>query len=267
LSYSNSAYQFAQLAPIQLNVGKRVYFASDFHFGIPNAATSNKREALVCQWLDAISKDAQLIIIQGDIFDAWLEYNTVVPKGTVRFLGKLAQLRDAGITIIAFTGNHDLWMYGYFEQELDIPVYHNPITVSINNVKFVLGHGDGLGPGDAGYKRLKYFLNHPICKWVYKWLHPDIGMPIANYFSGRGVYKKQEQEQYLGDDKEYLVQFCKDYLLHQEAHYFIFGHRHYMKQLSLTPASTYINLGDWLHYNSYAVFDGTQVLLLQWPVQ
>jgi UDP-2,3-diacylglucosamine hydrolase len=254
----------ASLPHIQLQAGKKIYFASDFHFGIPDKVSSKQRELLVCEWLEEISKDAQHIFLLGDLFDAWLEYKTVVPKGNVRFLGKLALLRDKGINITVFTGNHDLWMYGYFEEELQINVLHKPVKLKINQLEVVLGHGDGLGPGDHGYKRLKKFLNNKICQWCYRWIHPDIGIKMANYFSGRGLEKKSEVEKYLGDEKEYLVLFCKDYLKEQHAHYFIFGHRHYLKSISLGSNRTYLNLGDWLHFNGYAVCNGIDIQLLQY---
>jgi UDP-2,3-diacylglucosamine hydrolase len=252
---------FPHLDDIQLPAGKKIYFASDFHLGIPDHATSLQREKLICTWLDEIAKDAYHIFLLGDIFDAWLEYKTAVPKGFVRLLGKLAQLRDYGIFITAFTGNHDLWMYGYFEQELNIPVHHNPVTVTINNKQFLLGHGDGLGPGDEGYKRLKKFLNNGFCQWLYRWIHPDIGIKMAQYFSYKGIDKKQIDDKFLGEDKEYLILFCKDYLQQQHVDYFLFGHRHYKLEFALPGNSTYINLGDWLQYNSYAVFDGNHCSL------
>jgi UDP-2,3-diacylglucosamine hydrolase len=249
---------------ITLPENKKVYFASDFHLGIPGATSSLDREKLICNWLDAITPTAQHIFLQGDIFDAWLEYTAVVPKGFVRLLGKLAQLSDAGISISAFTGNHDLWMYGYFEQELNIKVYHHPIKVLINDKTFLLGHGDGLGPGDKGYKILKYFLNHTLIKFIYKWLHPDLGIKLAQYFSQKGLHKKQVLEQYLGPDKDFLFQYCTQYANANTVHYFIFGHTHYMVDTPINETARYINLGDWLNYNSYAQFDGTSLELLKW---
>jgi UDP-2,3-diacylglucosamine hydrolase len=255
---------FQSLAPITIPVGKKVYFASDFHLGIPSKEISLQREKLLCQWLDEIAPTAHHIFLLGDIFDAWLEYKTVVPKGFVRLLGKLAQLSDAGIAITAFTGNHDLWMYGYFESELNIPVLHEPHLISINNTAFLLGHGDGLGPGDKGYKLLKVVLNNKVLQWLHRWLHPDIGIKMAMYFSGRGLDKKAEEEPFLGEEKEYLVQFCNTYLQENNIQYFIFGHRHQMVNYDLAKGSKYINLGDWLRYNSYGQFDGTSFQLLQY---
>ncbi len=252
------------LAQIQLQPNKKVYFASDFHLGLPNKATSLKREQLIINWLDAIAPTAQHIFLMGDLFDAWIEYKHAVPKGFVRFLGKLAQLKDSGIGITVFTGNHDLWMYGYFEEELNIPVMKQEVAIKINNFQYVIAHGDGLGPGDKGYKFLKSFLNNPICQWLYRWLHPDIGIPLAQFFSFKGINKKEKPKEIFNPEKEYLVQFAKSHLQHSHANYFIFGHRHYMLTYDLGNNSKYINLGDWLQYNSYAVADETGCVLMQY---
>ena len=250
---------------MQLPEGKKIYFASDFHLGIPNKEVSRKREQLLCQWLDEIRKDAACLYLVGDIFDVWFEYSNVIPKGYTRFLGKLAELSDAGLRIEAFTGNHDLWMRGYFEEELNIPVHHHPIEIEVNNKRFLIAHGDGLGPGDHGYKFLKSILRNPFAQWLYRRLHPDTGVGIANYFSRKGPKHVEEEAVFMGEDKEWLVQFCRQKLTEKHFDYFIFGHRHLALSYQLEPESLYINLGDWIKYNSYAVFDGTQLSLQYYP--
>ncbi len=240
-----------------LQPGKKIYFASDFHLGVPDLATSQERERRLCKWLDGIKHDAQRIYLVGDIFDAWFEYKYVVPKGYVRLLGKLAELTDAGIEIEAFTGNHDLWMRGYFEDELNIPVHHEPVELEVNGKKLFIAHGDGLGPGDYKYKLLKRVLTNPACQWLYRRFHPNFGIGIASFFSKLGPkHKSDEPEQFLGEDKEWLVLFCKDTLKQRHFDYFIFGHRHLPMAYPVGEGSTYINLGDWISFNTYAVFDG-----------
>jgi UDP-2,3-diacylglucosamine hydrolase len=250
-----------RLPKIEISFNKCVYFASDFHLGISAKSTSLEREVLICRWLQQIAPTAEHIFLLGDIFDAWLEYKTVVPKGFVRLLAALAGLRDRGIPITVFSGNHDLWMYGYFEEELDIQVLHAPARLTIGNHEFLLAHGDGLGPGDIQYKILKNVLRHPATQWVYRWLHPDLGLPLAKYFSGRGAHKKSNEDVFLGADKEFLFQFCTEFLATEHVDHFIFGHRHYMLQHLVASNSTYTNLGDWLKYNSYAVYDGSYLQL------
>src|ERR1044072_296074 len=165
---------------------KKIYFASDFHLGIPDKASSLAREKRICNWLEQIREDAAELYLVGDLFDVWFEYKNVIPKGHTRFLGKLAELSDAGLHIEAFTANHDLWMRGYFEDELNIPVHHDPITRNFNGKKFFIAHGDGLGPGDHGYKLLKKVLRSPVSQWLYRRLHPDTGVGMAGWFSRLG---------------------------------------------------------------------------------
>lgn len=246
---------------MDLPQGKKIYFASDFHLGIPDHATSLARERRLCQWLDRIQQDAAHLFLVGDLFDAWFEYRHVVPKGYVRFLGKLATLRDAGLPIEAFTGNHDLWMRGYFEDELNIPVHHDPIERTWNGRRFFIGHGDGLGPGDHGYKLLKKVLRNPVSQWLYRRIHPDTGFGLASWFSRLGPKHNDSEEVFQGAEREWLVQFCLETLKSTPIDYFIFGHRHLALEYPLPNGSLYVNLGDWIRYNSYAVFDGESLRL------
>jgi UDP-2,3-diacylglucosamine hydrolase len=242
--------------------GKKIYFASDFHLGIPDHATSVVRERLLCRWLDEIKVDAEQLFLVGDIFDTWFEYKNVVPKGFTRFLGKLAELSDSGLHIEAFTGNHDLWMQGYFEQELNIPVHHGPIERSFNGKRFFIAHGDGLGPGDHGYKMLKKVLRSPVSQWLYRRLHPDTGVGLAGWFSRLGPkHAEIPEETFQGEEREWLVQFCLDMLQVEQIDYFVFGHRHLALEYPLPKGSLYVNLGDWICYNSYGIFDGKDLKL------
>lgn len=241
--------------------GKKVYFASDFHFGIPTRDASVAREKRVNKWLDTCAQDAAKIYLVGDLFDVWFEYRRVVPKGHVRFLGKLAELTDAGISIEAFTGNHDLWMRGYFEEELGIPVHHAPIERTISGKKFFIGHGDGLGPGDHGYKFIKRVFRSPASQWLYRRLHPDSGVNLAEFFSRKGPKHEGGDEKFLGEDKEYLIQFCLQKLKEEPVDFFVFGHRHLPLEYPFLGGALYVNLGDWIRYDSYAVFDGERLVL------
>ncbi|WP_353088373.1 UDP-2,3-diacylglucosamine diphosphatase [Flavobacterium sp.] len=243
-------------------MAKKIYFASDQHLGAPTAEASFPREQKFVAWLDTVKQDAEAIFLLGDLFDFWFEYKTVVPKGFVRVLGKLAEIRDSGIPIYFFVGNHDLWMHDYFEKELNIPVYHDNQTFTFNGKSFLIGHGDGKGPGDKGYKRMKKVFTHPVSKWVYRWLHPDLGVKLAQYLSVKNKLISGESDvKFLGEDNEWLVQYCKRKLQTQHYDYFVFGHRHFPMTIALNAQSTYINLGDWIGYFTYGVFDGTQMTL------
>lgn len=247
---------------MQLPEGKKIYFASDFHFGIPDRASSIAREKRVCKWLDEIKHDAEQLYLVGDLFDAWFEYKSVIPKGYTRFLGKLAELSDNGLKIEAFTGNHDLWMLDYFMDELNIPVHHGPIEREFNGKKFIIAHGDGLGPGDHGYKVLKSVLRNKMAQWLYRRIHPDTGVRLAEWFSKRGPkHTDNKEEKFHGPEKEFLVQYCLQTLQEKHIDYFVFGHRHLALEYPLPLESLYINLGDWIKYDSYAEFDGKDLKL------
>lgn len=240
--------------------GKKIYFASDFHLGLGTPEETKKRESLLVKWLDTIKSDAQEVFLVGDLFDVWFEYKRVVPKGHVRFLAKIAELVEAGIPVHVFTGNHDMWMFNYFEKELGVKMYRKPVARQFNGKHFFIGHGDGLGPGDRGYKFIKRIFGSKFCQWLYARFHPNFGIWLATYFSRKGANKRENENQYKGDEREYLVQFCNQHLKEFQIDYFVFGHRHLPLTKQIQNA-TYVNLGDWVKYNSYAVFDGTTLEL------
>ncbi|MEE9362334.1 MAG: UDP-2,3-diacylglucosamine diphosphatase [Cellulophaga sp.] len=242
--------------------GKKIYFSSDNHLGAPTMAQSLPREKKFVAWLDEIKGDAAAIFLLGDLFDFWHDYKTVVPKGFTRTLGKLAEITDSGIPIYFFVGNHDLWMDGYFEEELNIPVFHKPQQFVLNETKFLIGHGDGLGPGDKGFKRMKKVFTNPIARWFFRWLHPDLGVRLGQYLSVKNkLISGDEDATFLGEDKEWLVQYAKRKLETEHHDYFVFGHRHLPLEIDLNEKATYINLGDWITYYTYGVFDGEKLSL------
>ena len=244
---------------------KKIYFASDQHLGAPTPELSKERELKFVKWLDTIKEDAEALFLLGDLFDFWFEYKTVVPKGFVRTLGKLAEIRDSGIPIYFFVGNHDLWMGDYFEKELNIPVYHKRKEFTLQGKSFLIGHGDGLGPGDIGYKRMKKVFTHPFSKWLYRWLHPDIGVALAQYLSVKNkLISGDEDVHFLGEDKEWLVQYCKRKLETKHYDYFVFGHRHFPMEIKLKENATYINTGDWISYFTYGVLENGEMKLLEY---
>ena len=247
---------------MQLSQNKNIYFLSDFHLGAPDYASSLVREKRIVKFLDEIKNTAAQIFILGDLFDFWYEYKKVVPKGFVRILGKLAELSDSGIELHFFVGNHDMWMKGYFETELNIKVYYQPEEFDLNGKKFLIGHGDGLGPGDHRYKLIKKVFRNKFSQWLFGILHPGFGIGIADYFSSKSRETTgKTDEHFLGEDKEWLIIFSRETLKTKHYDYFIFGHRHLPIDFKLTDATHYINLGDWIKYNSYAAFDGQNVQL------
>jgi len=242
---------------------KKIYFASDFHLGVQQDPSSLEREKRVVRWLDSVRHDAQAIYLVGDIFDFWFEYRSVVPKGTIRLLGKLAQIADSGIDLHFFVGNHDIWMFDYFPSELGVTIHKKPLKVQLGDKHFFIAHGDGLGPGDYGYKRLKKVFTNRFCQWLFRWLHPDIGIAIARLASHQSRTAQEEGEYFLGKDKEWLLQYANRKLDSlPQTDYFIFGHRHLPLDVLLkNQQSRYINLGEWFNYFTYAVFDGNELQL------
>lgn len=250
---------------MKVSVNKKIYFLSDFHLGVPDYDSSLQREKKIVAFLDSIKNKAAAIFIVGDMFDFWFEYKNVAPKGYVRLLGKLAEITDSNVPIHFFVGNHDMWMRGYFEKELNIQVHFEPETFIWNNKKFLIAHGDGLGPEDKGYKMLKKVFRNKISQKMFGALHPSWGIGLANYFSAKSRKKTGDADaNFLGEEKEWLIVYSKKVLQKEHFDYFIYGHRHYPLDLELRPGSHYINLGDWINKFTFASFDGDTVTLEKW---
>lgn len=260
-------YYMPPIETIPLPAGYKAYFASDFHLGTPSLQQSRTREQTIVNWLDRIRTDAAVIFLVGDIFDFWFEYKKAIPKGFIRLQGKLAELTDAGIPIILFTGNHDMWMHDYFTQELGIPVYREPRQYLIGEQRFYVAHGDGLGPGDYVYKRLKTVFESSLARGLFRWIHPDIGIGLAHFWSqqSRMSNQKKGEEQFLGEDREWLMLYCREVEAREHHDFYIFGHRHLPLDLAVSTNSRYVNLGEWVFAKTYAVFDGGTVQLKKWP--
>jgi UDP-2,3-diacylglucosamine hydrolase len=247
---------------ITLPEGKKIYFASDFHLGVPDQATTIAREKLLVKWLESIRHDAHSLYLVGDMFDFWFEYKYTIPKGFTRFLGKLAELRDAGLPIYFFTGNHDLWMFDYFRTELDVVIYKDPQELKIGPHKILIGHGDGLGPGDRFYKLLKSGLfDNRFFQWMFARLHPNLGMYLAHKWSKSSRISNMEKEKFQSDTNEFLFTYCQETEKTDHHDFYIFGHRHLPLDLKVSDNSRYINLGEWVNFSSYAEYDGKDIRL------
>ncbi|MES2875679.1 MAG: UDP-2,3-diacylglucosamine diphosphatase [Bacteroidota bacterium] len=240
--------------------GTKIYFASDFHLGVPDMISSRVREDRIVRWLDSIKNDAAEIFLVGDVFDFWFEYATVIPRGFIRFQGKLAELSDSGVKITLFKGNHDMWMFDYFGNELGISIVSDELVIERNGLKFYLHHGDGLGPGDNKYKLLKKIFRSRTCQWLFARLHPNLGIGLAQKWSNSSRAHNAELDSLGETEDEWLYIFSRDLLKKEYYDYLIFGHRHLPLDLRLGN-SRYINLGEWVQFNSYAVFDGEKLEL------
>lgn len=247
----DSLLDISQLAP-----GKKLYFASDFHLGAPDAQGSLEREQKIVKWLESIKDDAQAIFFVGDIFDFWFEYKHTVPKGFLRFQSKLLELSDLGIKLFFFTGNHDMWMFDYFEKELNIPIIREPVSFSVNSKDFFVGHGDGLGPGDHVYKFIKGVFSNPFFQWLFQWVHPNVGMWIANTWSSNSRLSHVGKEDHFRGEDEWLIIYSKEKEKEKHHDFYIFGHRHLVSEYPIDTQTTYFNLGEWVTQYNYLVFDG-----------
>jgi len=251
-----------QIKNIQLSINKKVYFASDQHLGAPDAEQSLIREKRFIKWLDEIKPDCQVLFLLGDLFDFWFEYKQVVPRGFVRVLGKLAELSDLGIEIYFFTGNHDLWMRDYLEKEIGATVFRDKQVFLIDDTKFLIGHGDGLGPGDKGYKRMKKLFTNKFAQFLFYLLHPDFAIWLGINTSRKNkLISGDEDVKFLGEANEWLAQYAKRKLEQEHFDYFIFGHRHMPMEIRVGENSLYMNLGDWVNHFTYAAFDGRELKL------
>ncbi len=237
-----------------METGRKVYFFSDLHLGLPTEVPAVEREKKVIRWLDKIRDDAAELFVVGDIFDYWFEYKYVIPKGFTRFLGKMAEFTDRGIPVHFFTGNHDVWMFDYFPEELGIRVHKKPYVYEKNGKRFLIAHGDGLGPGDPGYKLLKGIFTNKTLQWLYKRLHPNFATWLAHRWSRAD--RGDEPSEFMGEEREALFRYAREILTKEYFDYFIFGHRHLALDHPLGEKSRIIYLGDWITLFSYAVFDG-----------
>ncbi|MCP4459002.1 MAG: UDP-2,3-diacylglucosamine diphosphatase [Cytophagales bacterium] len=247
----------------ELPEGKNLYFASDFHLGTPDEESSLVREKKIIKWLDAVENDAAGIILVGDIFDFWYEYKKVIPIGFLRFQAKLINLLEKNIPVIFFTGNHDAWMFDYFPNEIGIPIYRKPIVMEVGEQQLYVGHGDGLGPGDYFYKFLKKVFRSKISHWLFRWIHPDVGMALAQIWSRSSRLSSSRKDLgFKSKEGEWLWQYSMEIETTTHHDYYIFGHRHIPLELEVGDRSKYLNLGEWVNHFTYVKYDGKKAELL-----
>jgi UDP-2,3-diacylglucosamine hydrolase len=247
---------------IHLPEDQKIYFASDFHLGAPNHQESRKREQQIVNWLETIRDDAHAAFLVGDLFDFWFEYPHVIPKGFLRFQGKLASLADQGIPLHFFKGNHDMWMFDYFQDELGAVIHADNVHLKVNDIPILVGHGDGYGPGDNTYKVLKKIFRNQLAQFIFNWTHPNVGMWVASTWSGKSrIRNDQIDDGFTTRENEWLWQYCREVEQHQHHDFYIFGHRHLPLTLPVNEKATYFNLGEWVNHKTYGVFDGHEFKL------
>lgn len=243
---------------------KNVYFLSDAHLGSLALKHRRTQERRLVRFLDSVKDKASAIYLLGDMFDFWYEYKYVVPKGYTRFLGKISELTDMGVEVHFFTGNHDIWAYEYLEKECGVILHKSAVTTEIGDKVFFLAHGDGLGDNDKKFKFISSVFHNRICQRMFSALHPRWGMSFGLNWAKHSRLKRVGgvEPPYMGEDKEYLVLFSKEYIkTHKDIDYFLFGHRHIALDLILSKKSRMMILGDWIRLFTYAVYDGEHLFL------
>ncbi len=239
----------------------KTYFISDIHLGLPNHQKSLERERQLVDWLKSIQAETEALYLMGDVFDFWYEYKWVVPKGYVRFLSAIAEFTDQGIPVYFFTGNHDIWAFDYLEKELGVQIIRKPVTHIIHQRSFHLAHGDGLGPKDYVFKALRKVFHSKTAQFLFSRLHPNFALWLGNTWSRKKRYSEEDMHnRFLGEDKEWLILYTKEMQKKQPADYYIFGHRHLALNLMIDHAQ-FVNLGEWIHQFTYAVFDQKELKL------
>jgi UDP-2,3-diacylglucosamine hydrolase len=240
---------------------KNIYFASDFHLGLPAGSDPLEREKRIVKWLNAITPEAAEIYLLGDIFDFWWEYKLVVPKGFTRFLGTISKITDSGIPVHFFTGNHDMWIGNYLVEECGVIIHKSPHFVTFNDKIFYLAHGEGLGTKDVLYKiLLSIFRNRPL-QVLYSAIHPTIGVGIGHKWSLNSRLGKGISLEFMGEEKEDLIRHSKNILESNRVDYFLYGHRHLAMTFKLEQGAEIFFLGDWFKKGFYAEWDGVELRL------
>ena len=249
-------------------VTKKAYFLSDLHLGAPYFPDSREAERRVVAFLDSIRHDASEIYLLGDILDYWYEYRYVVPKGFVRFFGKLAELADEGIRITWLIGNHDIWIFDYIPSELGVEVVDGILTRDILGVRFLLAHGDGIPPLPRTFRMLRALFRNRLCQRLFSGIHPRWTVPFAHNWSrhsrANGLPPMATSHPLLDNLRSFAISQAE---VSPSIRYFIFGHLHILHRErivspgDISSSSELIVLGDWIHYFSYAVFDGHRLSL------
>jgi UDP-2,3-diacylglucosamine hydrolase len=242
-------------------VSGKVFFASDFHLGLDAGTNPADREKRVIRWLNSVAPGAREIFLLGDVFDFWWEYKKVVPRGFTRFLGTISSITDTGLPVHFFRGNHDMWIGRYLEEECGIIIHSGPFITNLDGKVFYLAHGEGLGTRSFGYKALlALFRNRPMQR-LYSALHPSVGMSIGHRWSLSSRLGKGMHLDFLGEEKEDLFRHSKKILESEKIDYFIYGHRHLPLTYRLPQGAIITILGDWIMKDSYAEWNGSELLL------
>ncbi len=237
---------------------QKAYFISDVHLGLEEPQREKAKEKRLLEFLEKVRDDGGQLFIVGDLFDAWIEYRTVVPKGSHRVLTKLESLTESGVQVHYLAGNHDFWMRDHF-RELGMKIHRDAFEITVNGKRVYIHHGDGLAANDAGYRILKKILRNRAAIWLYGWIHPDIGIKIARSSSKQSRSYTSAKDYGERDDMRTFAARK----ISEGCDIVVMGHRHQPCELQIGRGK-YINLGDWITHNTFAEMNGGEIALRQW---
>ena len=234
-------------------VNGNCYFVSDFHLGSMPKTESDAREKRIVAWLESIKEEVQHLFFLGDIFDFWFEYRHVVPKGFYSFFAKLKELEERGVKFYFFTGNHDMWVKCYLTENFNMKIYRSQQLFLINGRYCLLGHGDGLGRGELGYKFVKKMFACPVNIFLYGLLPSSWAFGLARFISQKSRKTDAKRHKTSRQGEEYMLEYIQNFPTENPIQIFIYGHRHFPIEMKIGKRF-YFNTGDWLHYDSYLHF-------------
>ncbi len=233
-----------------------VYFISDAHLGSQCPHADAGRETQLLRFFESIEDSSHLFIL-GDLFDVWFEYRNVLPKAHFGILFGLKKLSERNVRISFLPGNHDFWIQNFFSDCLGMEVHRDSVSLEIQGLRIFAGHGDGLASGDGSYRALKTILRNPFHIRLYRCIHPDIGIPLAAFFSKlsrKNPPKFDFEEDYLNFARMRFAEGFDGVIL---------GHTHLPREYR-ENGHTYVNTGDWIQHFTYARLENGKLTLEHW---
>ncbi len=234
-------------------------FMSDAHLGIESRSREAAREARLLEFLRSLPGRAGELYVVGDLFEFWFEYATTIPRRYFALLRTLAEVREAGVRITCMAGNHDFWLGRFLSDELGIATAENPLTVECQGRRIWLHHGDGLLGGDVGYKVLKRVLRNRVSIGLYRWIHPDLGMPLALRVSHWS--RRSRAQRPLDGERLYRGIAVPRFAAGYDA--VMIGHFHHVYERR-EGGHAFIVLGDWIERFTYVELERGEFHLRTW---
>jgi len=227
------------------------YFVADAHLGQGTPESNREREHDLLRLFDVVRGERAALYVAGDLFDFWFEYGHTIPKRYVAVLQRLGELRRAGLPVTYVGGNHDFWIGDYLRRELDVAFTDESLPLTIQGRRILLAHGDGMGPGDRGYKLLKRVLRNGVARRLFRWIHPDIGIPLATMTSHTSRHHAPRELR----GERWLLETLARPVFHAGFDALVLAHFHVPVHRRESEGELVV-LGDWIEQRSYARLEG-----------